>query len=216
MRSIWSTYNVEFSKSIRITTQVRHLTLSRCVYMAACHLESDCPPGICGSFKHSWLVSEISIKKNPYWCSGWEDTLFQCPDWDGYIRLKSSHRAHAIRSTQISNTFVCISDNFRVECKSCKSGATKLLRRLLTDTTLKKIAIILYLKQIFIKTLSGLPFFLKIKKSLRLKKLLPLKFNKISSIKPKVKTTFKSKRLSWKQRYEMLWDKKVLLGCYHT
>ena len=83
-------------------------------------------------------------------------------------------------------------NNFRVECKSCNSGAVKLLRTLLTDATLKKIAIILYLKQIFIKTLSGIPFFLRIKKSLRIKKPLPLKFNKISSIESQVKTAFTS------------------------
>lgn len=83
-------------------------------------------------------------------------------------------------------------NNSRLERKSCNSTAVKLLRRLFTDATLKEIAIIFYLKQIFIKTLSGLPLLLRIKKSLRIKKPLPPKFNKISSIKPKGKTTFTS------------------------
>lgn len=182
------------------------------------------------------------------------------PNWDGYIRINSSHRTHAIRSTHlkhiclhlsprciyhtlmpsdlrslaknwrevvsyqagfckqnISHTsseisamleellyvvhvcpcnrhwdlmcqnchpiipkypsagFFCkLAKNLRVECKSCNLRAVKLLRRLLTDATWKKITIILYLKQIFIQNFSGLPFFLRITKSLRIKKLLCL------------------------------------------
>lgn len=74
----------------------------------------------------------------------------------------------------------------RMKCKACNSGAVKLLRRLVTDT------IILYLKHIFKKTFTGLPFFLSTLKLLRIKKPLCLKFNEISYIKPKVKTTFTS------------------------
>lgn len=48
-------------------------------------------------------------KRYPYWCGDWEDNLFLCLNWDGYIRISSSHRTHAMRSTQISNTFVCVS-----------------------------------------------------------------------------------------------------------
>lgn len=64
---------------------------------------------------HLWLSQAFLTcfrniyKKYSYWCSGWKDNLFQCPNWDGYIGILT-HRIQAIRSIQISNTFVCISD----------------------------------------------------------------------------------------------------------